>query len=113
MEAAYRGGGPWLNAVMEYIQGNLTLVRERLSTLPGVKLTEPEGTFLMWLDFGGLGLSDDELFSFLRNKAKWAVTRGSAFGEEGIGFVRLNIACTHSQLEKALDQLEAAIAHRV
>lgn len=109
MEAAYRDGGTWLDAGLEYIQANLSLVRERMAALPGVELIEPEGTFLLWLDFRGLGLSPDALTAFLRNEAKWAVTRGPAFGKEGIGFARLNIACTRSRLNRALDQLEAAI----
>lgn len=109
MEAAYRDGGEWLDAALEYIHGNLNLVRERLATLPGMELIEPEGTFLLWLDFRGLGLSSYDLTAFLRSKAKWAVTRGPAFGEEGIGFARLNIACTRSKLSTALDQLENAL----
>ncbi|MGV6849093.1 MAG: MalY/PatB family protein [Marinibacterium sp.] len=110
MEAAWRSGGPWLDAVLAYLQGNLNLVRERLAALPGVELIEPEGTFLLWLDFRSLGLSADDLTAFLRNEAKWAVTRGPAFGEEGIGFARLNIACTRARLGRALDQLEAAVS---
>jgi len=110
MEAAYRAGGAWLDAALDYIQGNLALVRERLARLPGVDLIEPEGTFLLWLDFRGLGLAPDDLTAFLRTKAKWAVTRGPAFGDEGIGFARLNIACTRARLAVALDQLEDALA---
>lgn len=109
MEAAYREGVPWLDAVQKYIQGNLCLVRRRLAELPGVELIEPEGTFLLWLDFRCLGLSPNDLTAFLRNEAKWAVTRGPAFGNEGIGFARLNIACTRSRIDGALDQLEKAL----
>ncbi len=109
MEAAYRDGGRWLDAAIAYIRGNLDLVRTRLAALSGVELIEPEGTFLLWIDFRGLGLSAEELTAFLREKAKWAVTRGAAFGEEGIGFARVNIACARSRLMRALDRLEAAI----
>lgn len=109
MEAAYCEGGPWLDAMLDYIQGNLDLVRERLATLPAVELIEPEGTFLLWLDFRSLGFSPDRLTTFLRDEAKWAVTRGPAFGDEGIGFARLNIACTRLRLNVAFDQLEKAL----
>ncbi len=110
MEAAYRDGGAWLDAALTYIGGNLARVRARLAGLPGVALIEPEGTFLAWLDFRALGLSDDELTGFLRHGAKWAVTRGPAFGAGGAGFARLNIACTRARLDMALDQLEKALA---
>lgn len=109
MEAAYRDGGAWLDAAMTYIGGNLSLVRDRLEQLPEVSLIEPEGTFLLWLDFRKLGLTQQDLTDFLRNKAGWAVTRGAAFGDEGAGFARLNIACRHASLELAMTQLEMAI----
>ena len=90
---------------MEYIAGNLALMRDRLAGIDGVELIEPEGTFLAWLDFRALGLSPDELTTFLRQKAGWAVTRGQAFGKQGEGFARVNIACTRARLEKALERL--------
>ncbi len=105
MEAAYAKGEGWLDEVIEYLQGNLELVRTKLLEIPGISLIEPHGTFLVWLDFRSLGLSSDELTVFLRKKAKWAVIRGEAFGPEGIGFARLNIACPRAKLEIALDKL--------
>ena len=110
MEAAYEDGGPWLDAVIAYIEGNLSLVRARLSDIPEVSLIEPEGTFLLWLDFRNLGLQPDELTKFLRREAGWAITRGIAFGESGTGFGRLNIACPRARLEKALDRLVQALS---
>jgi len=109
MEAAYREAGPWVDEILAYLQGNVALAKDRLKNVPGVELIEPEGTFLLWLDFRQLKLNPDELMSFLRDKAKWAVTRGHAFGEEGAGFARLNIACAHAKLDAALNQLADAI----
>lgn len=111
MEAAYLDGADWLDAVIAYFQGNLALVRTCLSDLPTVTLIEPEGTFMVWLDFRGLGLTPDDLTKFLRSKAGWAVTRGQAFGPEGNGFARLNIACTRAKLTVALKQLSDAVSH--
>ena len=110
MLAAYRDGAPWLDAVIAYLHGNLALLRDRLAGLPGVTMIEPDGTFLVWLDFRALGLAPDDLTAFLRQKAGWAVTRGIAFGPEGAGFARLNIACTRARLTTALDQLSDALA---
>ena len=98
MEAAYRHGEPWLDAVLAYLEEKVGLLRDRLAGLPGVELVEPEGTFLLWLDFRKLGLQPEELTAFLRGKARWAVTRGPAFGPEGAGFARLNVACTRAKL---------------
>lgn len=109
MQAAYARGGPWLDAVLTYLDGNLCLVRDRLAAMPGVSLIEPEGTFLLWLDFRALGLTPDALTGFLRHKAGWAITRGQSFGAEGAGFGRLNIACPQETLTEALTQLHEAL----
>jgi len=90
--------------------GNLELLRTRLAALPGVTLIEPEGTFLAWVDFRGLGLAPDDLTAFLRTEAGWAVTRGPAFGREGEGFARVSIGCRRAALSDALDQLTKAIS---
>jgi cystathionine beta-lyase len=113
MEAAYANGAPWLDAVTGYVESNLALVRGRLADVPEVSLIEPEGTFLLWLDFRKLGFEPDELTQFLRQNANWAITRGVAFDEGGAGFGRLNIACTRARLDAALNTLINAIScHR-
>ncbi len=109
MVAAYEAGGPWLDAALAYIEGNVALVRAALAPLKTVQMVEPEGTFLLWLDFRALGLSPEGLTAFLREKAGWAVTRGQAFGKEGEGFARLNIACPRAKLAAALKTLTAAL----
>ncbi|WP_241525669.1 MalY/PatB family protein [Pseudophaeobacter leonis] len=109
MEAAYSSGAPWLEAALGYIQANAALVEQRLAGLAGVELIRPEGTFLLWLDFRGLGLEPAELTAFLRLKAGWGVTRGIAFGTQGRGFARVNIACRRTVLQQALDQLQNAV----
>ncbi len=109
MEAAFTQGQPWLDSVLAYLEGNLALVREHLDEIAAVDLIEPEGTFLLWLDLRKLGLPPDDLVAFLRKKAKWAVTRGQAFGAEGAGFARVNIACRRARLKAALDRFASAV----
>lgn len=112
MQAAYAQGGPWVDDVTSYLAGNVDLVREALAGIAGVGMVEPEGTFLLWLDFRALELSPKELTAFLRQKAGWAVTRGEAFGAQGEGFARLNIACPRARLVRALENLERAVNTR-
>ena len=109
MEAAYSSGAPWLKAVISYLESNVEMVRGALSNIPGIELVEPEGTFLLWVNFNRLGLGLDELYTFLREEARWSVTRGHSFGKEGNGFARVNIACTRQKLETALGSLELAV----
>lgn len=108
MQAAYREGAPWLDEVLTYLQGNVAFVKERLADIPGIELVAPQGTFLLWMDFRQLGLSPDDLTAFLRTQAGWVVTRGHAFGAEGNGFARVNIACTRARLTAALQRLAEA-----
>lgn len=110
MEAAYSEGASWLEQVLIYLEMNVALVEERVADLAGVNLVRPEGTFLLWLDFRQLNLPTDVLNTFLRDRAKWAVTRGHAFGVEGSGFARLNIGCTRARLDEGLKRLSMAIA---
>ena len=112
MEAAYAHAGSWLDEVLIYLEDNVELVRSRLASIPGVELVEPEGTFLLWLDFRKLMIEPGQLNVFLRQEAGWAVTNGQAFGEQGGGFARLNIACPRAKLATALHRLKTAIAER-
>lgn len=113
MEAAYREGDAWLEAVKKYLVGNITLLRERLLQMPNIELVEPQGTFLMWLDCRKLPIDDSDgytLRQWFRTQAGWAVTRGAAFGPQGHGFVRVNIACPRRKLDSALDRLHDAVS---
>lgn len=109
-EAAYTFGDQWMDAVMAYVSSNAEYVREYIGeNLPAIKVAKSQGMFLLWLDCNGLGLSPQELESFLLNTASLWLNQGYTFGDEGNGFVRLNIACPRSLLVKAMGQLQAAV----
>ncbi len=108
--AAYKDGGPWLRELMVYLGKNLEFLRDFIKErLPEIKLVEPEGSYLVWLDFKALGLSQDELNDLLVQKARLWLNSGTIFGPCGKGFQRLNIACPKKTLEAALLRLETAI----
>lgn len=108
--AAYAGGSEWLGELKEYLKGNLDFLRSFLEQkLPKIKLIEPEGTYLAWLDFSALGFNDEELEDFIANEAGLWLEPGTKFDAGGEGFQRINIACPRSVLEKALIRLEQAV----
>ena len=107
-EAVYRDGAEWLDALLGYLRRNVNYVRERLDNIDGVSLIEPDGTYLLWLDFRGLGMDRKQLRAFLSERARLALNAGSSFGREGAGFARMCIACPGSTLEEAFDRLERA-----
>ncbi len=110
IEAAYTEGAAWLDELLTYLQGNIDFMRTYLAeNLPQVKLVEPEGTYLLWVDFRELGLDVKDLERFLAEKARIAVSPGYWFGREGAGFVRMNIACPRTTLQEALTRLSNAV----
>ncbi|CUX44862.1 MalY/PatB family protein [Clostridium sp. C105KSO13] len=109
-QAAYENGGEWLKQLKEYLYGNLAFVKEFLNErVPEITLIEPEGTYLVWLDFCRLNLSEEELEDLIVNKANLWLDSGAIFGAAGEGFERINIACPRKTLERALIQLEQAL----
>ena len=109
-KAAYEYGKPWLDALKQYLSENVAYVRRFLTErLPNVRLVEPEGTYLVWLDFSKLGLSDDELDNFIVHRAKLWLDRGVMFGQEGEQYQRINIATPRPLLREALERLEKAV----
>ncbi len=107
--AAYRYGEPWLKELRAYLLENLNYVREFLDkNLPDIKLVEPQGTYLIWLDFRNLHLNKKEMEELIVGKAKLWLDPGHIFSKEAVGFERINIACPRSILKQALEQLEQA-----
>jgi cystathionine beta-lyase len=108
-EAAYRTGVRWLAELLVYLEENAKFVKNYLAeNIKNIYAEDLEGTYLMWIDFRKLNLSDGELDNFIKTKAKLWLSPGRQFGEEGGGFMRVNIAAPRKILESALKQLEAA-----
>lgn len=77
--------------------------------MPEIKVIQPEGTYLVWVDCRELGLDKEGLDDFMLHRAKVALDEGHIFGASGVGFQRINIACPRSILVQGLDQMEAAV----
>lgn len=104
--AAYTQGHAWVDAQNQYLSENAKAVQAYFGAhLPQVKLTRIEGTYLMWLDFACLGMNSKELCRLFAQKYQLALGIGRNYGNEGGGFMRLNIACPRSTLEEGLARL--------
>ena len=109
-EAAYQYGAPWLEEVKQYLCGNINFTKAFLQQhIPQIRLVEPEGTYLLWLDCRGLGLANTELEDLIIKKAGLWLDSGAIFGASGKGFQRINIACPRSVLQEALERMQKAI----
>jgi len=109
-EAAYNHGGQWLEEVLDYVEGNLHFITKYFkSNLPVLKVLPLEATYLAWIDCRELGLTSEELEKLFLSKAKVALNQGHVFGPGGEGFVRMNLACSRSIVEQAVQQMKEAI----
>lgn len=110
VEAAYRHGQEWLEQLIPYIEENINFIGEFCgSNIPKIKPSRPESTYLIWLDCRELKMENDELKKFMVNQAGLGLNAGNDFCRSLSGYMRLNVACPRSTLEKAMLQLEEAV----
>jgi cystathionine beta-lyase len=111
MTAAYTQGEEWLEQVLDYVDANVAFARRFLAeNLPGARLVEPQGTYLLWVDLRGCCPDPRELRERMLQKARVALDEGYIFGEEGAGFERINAACPRSILEECLRRMARALS---
>ena len=109
--AAYRDGGPWLEALINYLEANRDFLVDYVRRhLPGVAVAPPEATYLAWLDCRDAAIPGGDPFTFFLETARVALNDGTAFGRSGQGFVRLNFGCPRAILTEGLDRMRAALA---
>ena len=101
--AAYEYGEEWLLMVKDKIRENIKLIRNFFEKdMKGFSVIEPEGTYLVWIDYRATGISENELKDIMIHKAHVAFSMGGSFGIEGKGFFRINAALPKQLLEEAL-----------
>ena len=109
MKVAYRECDEWLEQVLDYLQGNRDFLVDYVEhKLPAIRVLPPQGTYMAWLDFRGLGMDDQTLDRFTKERLGLELGLGSMFGECGSGFLRMNFACPRSMLMEALSRMEEA-----
>ena len=105
VEAAYRGGKAWLQQVQEIIWNNYGYLREQLAIhLPKACVTPLEGTYLMWVDFAAY-LQPEEMERFFAETCGIAVDYGAWFEGDGQSHIRINLATSRENVEKAFSSI--------
>jgi len=102
--AAYKHGGDWLAALLDYVRQNREMVFQRINALPGLTTTHVEATYLAWIDARELPVKDPHKFF---EDAGVGLSNGREFN--GRGFVRLNFGCPKTMLNQALYRMENAV----
>ena len=104
-EAAYREGAEWLDQLMHYLENNRNIFINSMRSLNKVKVFDLESTYLAWVDFSKLNITEEELKTMLVKEAGVAPSFGSGFGKTSGKFARFNIACRTEILNLAIDRL--------
>ncbi|BFU78968.1 pyridoxal phosphate-dependent aminotransferase [Arcobacter sp. 15-2] len=109
-QSAYTHGKKWLEELKIHLYKNYEMLKKLCEKYPAkVKLTPIEATYLAWIDCRGMNLNDRELKDFFVKKAKLGLNPGLGFGENGLGFMRLNFAVSLEKMEKIINNLEMAL----
>lgn len=108
--AAYNSGDAWMDAVVEYVRENRDFAVEFIrARIPEISCAPQDGTYLMWLDCRGAGVSHEAFFRALVEEAGVALNSGLDYGEAGRGFFRFNLATQRSRVEEALVNIERMV----
>ena len=107
---AYAGkADAWLRELRRYLTGNRDFILDYVEkNLPGVRVTKPDATYLMWLDFSEYKLQPSP-FEFFLKEAKVAFSDGGRFGKGNEQFVRLNFGTTRKILKQGLERISKAL----
>ncbi len=109
-ETAFTKGGEWLDELIGYLEGNVSLVIDYLAReIPAIRPMRPDASFLVWLDCRQTGLDHRELVDLFVNKAGLALNDGEMFGPGGEGFMRMNVGTPRSVVLRALEQIKRAL----
>lgn len=109
-EAAYREGGEWRAACLDYLRGNAQRVGEAVGAMAGLATTPVEVTYLAWIAAHALcerGVAEPHRFF---EQAGVGLSDGADFGAGGTGCVRLNFGCPRATLDAALARMAAAVS---
>lgn len=106
---AYNGGEEWLEQVRDYIDGNIDWIMDFVAEkMPRLKVARPEGTYIMWMDFRGYGLTPDEVNKKIAQECNVVLERGEFFGEEGTGFQRICVPVSRCLIQEIFERFYQA-----
>lgn len=108
-EIAYSSCGEWLDECIQVIDENRRVITEFMAeNFPQIRVCELQATYLLWMDWNGLGLDYKELERINRQEAGLFYDEGYIFGAQGEGFERWNLACPTSYVVAALKRMKEA-----
>lgn len=102
-------GREWLEEMKAYVWRNFEIFRDFIrENFPGAVVTEPEGSFVVWVDYGGCGMEPEELVELLCEEGLFVGDEGEEFYGRPTCF-RYCLAVPRKDLETSLAYLKAVL----
>lgn len=113
LKAAYNESEEWIDELNQYLWDNYQALCQFFEKeLPLCKVTQLEGTYLVWLDVTRYSNDVEKLCDDLLTRGKVWVNPGTMYGaESGKGYIRINIACPRSRMMEGLERIKETINH--
>ncbi len=113
VSAAYGPASYYADELCAYLSENMRYMIDTLrAAFPGIRLTHPKATYLLWVDVRSCGIPADEVMPLLCNTARVAPDPGDWFGENYRGYIRLNVAMPRAWLKEAAERIIRCISAR-
>lgn len=104
---AYQNSDDWLEALKNYILENRIIATNFIKKeLPLLSVTEEKGTYLLWVNYEGINITEQQLKEWIMDLSKIEMSWGSDFGQTGLGFFRMNIALPRALLIENLEKIK-------
>ncbi len=106
-EIAYRSCESWLEEVIRIVDKNRSLIIDFMAKeFPQIQVMKLEATYLLWMDWSGLGIESRELERINHEEARLFFDEGYIFGNQGDCFERWNLACPTRYVEEGLQRMK-------
>ena len=111
--AAYNEGEEWLDQVKTYIDGNFDFLKKYCQeNLPKSVVVDSQGTYLGWIDVRAY-CNDAEKLTDLMILANVLFNNGASFGDQGIGFIRINLAAPRAVVGEGIRRITEVLIKEV
>ncbi len=107
--AAVTGPQDEVNSMIAEFDRRRLLVYNALRTMPGIRVSKPQGAFYIFPNIASTGKTAEELTQYLLDTAKIALVPGTVFGKYGAGYLRISYANSYDNLATAMHDMRRAL----
>jgi len=106
---ALTGDQSMISNMMVHYARRRQMIISGLNNISGICCRPPQGTFYAFANVRSLGLPVEELVDCLMDEVGLVVVPGTAFGDDGEGFIRFSFAVSDETINDGLNRLESFV----